>query len=143
MAKTQVTSGFGASFQTGDGGNPETFTAYGEVTNDLPFELSRDVIDASHQQSPGAMREKIVGMGDAGEISIEFNFVPGSTQFAAVEAEFAAGSPFKNRRLVWPDGSYFAFSGAVTKLGGMSPMDDKMGGSFTCTISGDVTFVQA
>lgn len=142
---TQVTTGFGTLFATGDGGNPETFTTLAELTNVPPPSLSRDSIDASHQQSPDEWREFIPGMKDAGEISLEFNLIPGGPTMAEIVAEFSlsGSAAIKNRRVTFPDGSRWDFSAFVTGFEQGAPIDDKMAGTVTLKITGAPTFLQA
>ena len=47
-----------------------------EVTNITPPALARDMVDATHTESPQKWREFIPGLRDAGEVTLELNFLP-------------------------------------------------------------------
>jgi predicted secreted protein len=131
---TEADIGFGTTFKTGNGADPnEIFTAMAEVTNITPPGMSRDTVDVTHEQSPEAWREFIAGLKDAGEVSIDMNFVPGGTDAAALMAELSltGKTAKKNRKIVFPDGSEFAFTAILT--------DDKMSASVTFKVSGKPT----
>lgn len=142
---TQARIGYGTLFASGNGAAPEVFTTLGEVTNITPPGWARDTIDASHELSPGAHREFIAGLADAGEVSLDINYVPGSPATAALEAEKAltGSSAAINRRITFPDGSYMIFVGILTGFEPDAPIDDKMSASVTFKVSGIPTFVQA
>lgn len=142
---TQARIGYGTLFKTGNGASPEVFTTLAEVTAITPPSMSRDTVDASHEESPGAWREFIGGMKDGGEVSVELNFVPSGTAAAALMAEFALtiGSEAKNREIVFPDNSVFSFSGILTAFEPDAPLDDKMSGSATFKVSGAPTLTPA
>ena len=141
---TSARIGYGTLFASGNGASPEVFTTLGEVTAITPPGWSRDTVDATHEQSPGAHREFIAGLADAGEVSLDINLVPGGAAKAAIEAEKAltGSSAAINRRITFPDGSYLTFVGIMTGDEEDSPIDDKMSASLTYKVSGVPTFVQ-
>ncbi len=134
--------GFGTLFQSGAGNSPETFTTFAEVTNITPPNISRDSIDASHEQSPDAWREFIAGLKDGGEVTIEFNFLPGQSSTTTMLAEFdlAGPSATKTRRIqFYRSGVVIAnweFEGFLTGFEPEAPLDDKMTASATFKVSG-------
>jgi predicted secreted protein len=139
---TEADIGFGTAFKTGNGADPnEIFTAMAEVTNITPPGMSRDTVDVTHEQSPEAWREFIAGLKDAGEVSIDMNFVPGGTDAAALMAELSltGKAAKKNRKIVFPDGSEFAFKAILTGYEPDAPIDDKMSASVTFKVSGKPT----
>lgn len=142
---TSARIGYGTLFASGNGASPEVFTTLGEVTNNTPPGWSRDTVDASHEQSPGAHREFIAGLADGGEVSLDLNFVPGGAAAASLEAEKAltGSSALINRRITFPDGSYQSFAAILTGVELDSPLDDKMSASVTFKVSGQPAFVQA
>lgn len=142
---TSARIGYGTLFASGNGASPEVFTTLGEVTAITPPGWSRDTVDATHMQSPGAHREFIAGLADAGEVSMDVNYVPGNAAAAALEAEKAltGSSAAINRRITFPDGSYMTFVGILTAFEPDAPIDDKMSASVTMKVSGVPTFVQA
>lgn len=137
--------GYGTKFQTGNGSSPETFTDLAFVVNITAPELSRDAIDVSHMQSPDEWREFIAGMKDAGEVTLELNFLPGGAAFLAILAEFnlVSAQATKTRRITWVDGSYLEFEAFVTGKAPEVPMDDKMSSSVTFKVSGRPYLTQA
>lgn len=143
---TSARIGYGARFQNGDGGSPEAFTDLVgiEITNITPPQPTRDSIDASHELSPDSYREFIPGLVDAGEVSIEFNFVPDAAGFATMLTELATAgsSAVKNRRIVFPDGSYFQFSAFLTGVSPETPLDDKMSATATFKVTGKPELTQ-
>jgi predicted secreted protein len=134
---TNATIGLGTLFKVGNGAVPEIFTTVAEVTGITPPAMSRDTVDASHELSPEAWREFIAGMKDAGEVSFDMNFVPGSTDAANFMAELglAGSAALKNRQIVFPDGSIMAFAAILTGYEPDAPIDDKMAASVTLKVS--------
>lgn len=141
---TSATIGYGTLFKSGNGASPEVFTTLAEVTNITPPGWSRDTVDATHELSPGAHREFIAGLADAGEVSIDINFVPGGTAQAALEAEKAltGSSALINRQIIFPGGSYVTFAAIMTGYEPDAPIDDKLSATVTLKVSGVPTFVQ-
>lgn len=141
---TQAVIGYGLVFASGNGASPEVFTTLAEVSDGTPPGWSRDTVDASHEQSPGAHREFIAGLADAGEASIDVNFIPGGAARASLEAEkvLTGASAAINRRITFPGGSYVTFAGILTGVEDSTPIDDKMTTTLTFKASGLPTFVQ-
>ncbi|WP_315804035.1 phage tail tube protein [Bradyrhizobium sp. SZCCHNS3002] len=135
---TSASIGFGTLFKSGNGAVPEIFTTIAEVTAITPPAMSRDTVDASHELSPEAWREFIAGMKDGGEVSLEMNFIPGGVDAANLMAELAltGSAALKNRQIVFPDGSVFAFAAILTGYEPDAPIDDKMAASLTFKVSG-------
>lgn len=134
---TQARIGYGTLFKIGNGASPEVFTAVAEVTGIKPPNFSRDAIDASHEESPNAVREFIPGLSDAGEISFDINFVPGSSTTTILMAERLAARG--NKQIVFPNGEVLSFYGFMTGFEPDTPIDDKMSASCTYKVSGDFT----
>lgn len=141
---TSARIGFGIKFQTGNGAAPEVFSDMAEVTNVTPPNMARDSIDATHEQSTNGWREFIAGLKDGGEVALELNFIPGGTAILAAMAEFALDpdEATKNRRILFTDGTYFAFAAFLTGNEPDGPLDDKMPLALTYKVSGEVTLVQ-
>lgn len=137
--------GFGSKFQTGDGSSPETFTDLALVSSITPPGMSRDSIDVSHMQSPDAWRDFIAGLKDAGEVTLELNFKPGSAGFLALMTEMSLSSDnaTKSRRIVFPDTSRFDFEAFLTNIEPEAPHDDKMVVTATFKVTGAPTLTQA
>ena len=139
---TNASIGYGTIFQRGDGADPETFTPVGEVINELPWDMTKDVVDATHHGSPNRYREKISGLRDAGEIVIEVNHVPGGTAFTDALSDFN-DDVARNYKIVWSDTSELEFSGILSNLSVTSPLDDKMVASLTYTLASEPTYTAA
>jgi predicted secreted protein len=141
---TSARIGYQTLFKSGNGASPEVFATTAEVTGITPPAMSRDTVDATHEESPDAWREFIAGLKDGGEVSLELNFVPGGSAAAALMAELNLDGPLAkiNRQIVFPDGSYFAFAGILTGFEPDAPIDDKMAASATFKVSGKPTLVQ-
>ena len=142
---TNPDNGFGVLFQNGNGAVPEIFTTLYGVTNIKPPSMSRDTIDTTHEQSPGGYREFIAGLVDPGEASLDLNYIPGGPSVATLLAEFDLPNPLnlKNRRILFPDGSYLGFAGILSGYEPDTPLDDKMALSVTFKVSGRPNMVQA
>jgi predicted secreted protein len=140
---TSARIGYGAKFQTGNDASPESFTDFLEVTSITPPNMSVDSIDATHMASPSGAREFIAGLLDAGDVGIEFNFVPGNASALALMTELGTvPRPTKTRRIVFPDLSYFQFEAFITGFEPEGPVDDKMGASATFKVTGLPTLTQ-
>jgi len=145
---TNARIGHGATFKIGNGASPEVFTAVASEVRSIGFPaISRDTIDASHTLSPNQWREFIAGMIDAGEMSIEFNLVPGTadTTLAALFTELgtAGSATAKNRQIVFPDTSQLDFAAIFTGFDGDIPIADNMTATANFKITGAVTLTQA
>ena len=135
MAATEADIGYGAIFKVGNGGSPtETFTDFGaEVTSITPPGYSRDALDATHMASPDKFREYIAGLMDAGEVSMDLNYVP-STGDAFVAALIAGK---QNYQIDFPDANVtFTFSAICTAYQPTAPVDGKMTATATFKVSG-------
>jgi len=142
---TSARIGYATLFKSGNGASPEVFTTLAEVTAITPPAMARDTVDATHNESPGAWREFIAGLKDGGEISLELNFIPGGPAALSITAEMDLDGSLaaKNRQILFPDGSYFSFSGILTSFEPDTPLDDKMAASVTFKVSGKPSLVQA
>ena len=135
MAATEADIGYGAIFKVGNGGSPtETFTDFGaEVTSITPPGYSRDALDATHMASPDKFREYIAGLMDAGEVSMDLNYVP-STGDAFVAALIAGK---QNYQIDFSDANVtFTFSAICTAYQPTAPVDGKMTATATFKVSG-------
>lgn len=137
MAATEADTGYGVLFKVGDGGSPtEVFTTVdAEMRLQQPPGYTRDAIDASHTQSPDQFREFIAGFMDAGEVQIEFNFVPAAAD--AIVALIVAGK--QNYQILFPTVCTWTFSAICTNYQASTPFDDKMTSTATFKVSGKPT----
>lgn len=119
-------------------GPPETYTDFGlEITSiDAPG-MTRDVIDATHMQSPNNHREKILGLMDTPAINFAFNWDPSATD----DLVTAIGAGIANWQILFPDASTVTVPGGITafSMSGLTP-EGKMSGSGTFTPTGIATW---
>lgn len=134
---TSAKIGYGTLFKIGNGASPEVFTTVAEVTSITPPGMSRDAIDATHEESPDGWREFIGGLKDGGEVSLELNFVPGSATTILLMAEIEANAG--NKQIVFTTGEIFSFVALCTNFEPEAPLDDKMVASVTYKVSGKPT----
>lgn len=131
---TVAAIGYGSKFAIYTAGN---YVDVAEVTNITWPGYSRDAVDATHMQSPDTFREYIAGLMDAGEVSIEINFVPSATD-VIVAAMVAGVGQF---RIEHASGVKLLFSAIVTGYEPAVPLDDKMTASATFKVTGKPTFL--
>lgn len=93
------------------------------------------IINVSHLQSPLAWEEFIAGMIDAGECTIDCNYVAG--QAGVILAQFRNTLIYN---ITLPDGHVLAFSGFLSSWGLEVPKDDRISQPFMFKITGPVTF---
>lgn len=132
--------GHSVVFQT-ESATPGVYDDFAEITNNPFPSISRDIVDGSHAQSPEEWREKIGGLKDGGELSFEFNLVPGGASFSSLFDELAltGGAEVKNRRIVFPNGYYLQFAAIFSGMEGDLPIDDRMTGTANFAVSGKPT----
>jgi predicted secreted protein len=130
--------GWGTTFQTSDGASsPPTWSTVAEVTSITPPSISRDNIDLSHENGPYDWRENMPGMTAAGEIKLEFNFVPGSDAYNDLFDELS-DRDIRARRIVFPNGAVLGFSAFLTSLESEAPVDAQIKATATFQLSGQV-----
>src|SRR4026208_447525 len=120
---TNVKIGFGNKFQLFDAdASPPAWTTVAEVKGITPPAFARDAQEATHTESPDGYREFVSGLRDAGEISVELNFVPDSDTTDMVFASFDSDE-LQQVRILFRDGtqtgpsptcSRFTASGFIT-----------------------------
>jgi predicted secreted protein len=140
---TQARIGFGAVFKIqDDDASPVAYVTVGEVTNISLPALSRDAVDATHTESTGGWREFIPGLKDAGEVSIEMNFVHQSASDTLIRAQFAKDTLTACKILfdTSPEDGV-SFNAVVTGYEVAVPIDDKVAATLTLKVSGSVTII--
>lgn len=126
--------GYGTTFYVGQ-------TKIGDITDISGPSLARDSIDVTDMESADGFREKIPGLADGGEVSIEFNFDPAATSGTsqhALRENIEAGPNVANTEFTikFVSGLEVEFSGHVTAFEPAIPLEDKMTGSVTIAVSG-------
>ncbi len=110
-----------------------------EITNLGMPSMKADSIDITSEDSDDSFREFLAGLRDGGEISIEFNFIPGDTTGQiAMAADFAAGAT-KTATIALPAAAATAwtFNGFLTAFSMSGAMDGKLMGAATIKITGN------
>ena len=134
---------FGTILQRGNAAAPtEVFTTIAQVTNIGGPSLSQETIDVTTHSSAGAFREKVGGLLDGGEITLDINFGP--TEPTHKEAVGGLLKDYTDRsvnnyKLIFPDTTYWIVPCLVTGFTPDSPVDGKLGASVTLTVSGQPT----
>ena len=134
-------SGFGTLLKMGDGADPEVFTTIAEVKDIGGPSYETGTHDVTNQSSPGAVREFISGLIDAGEVTFDVNWMPGNATHDDATGLLAAqlDRELKSFRLVWPQftpNEQCAFEALVTGFETNSPVDDPLSASVTLKVSG-------
>lgn len=139
MPRTQAMVGYNSKFYLGssDGASPN-YTELQEVVSIEGLGYSTDSVDASHMQSPEAFREFLPGMTDAGEASLEVNYVPGSDTEQVLDELFDLPPASRTRRwkIEYPNGVTKTFLGFITSMSTNAPLDDKLSMSLTVKATG-------
>ena len=133
---TSANIGYGCKFQIGNSATPTVYTDMAEVTSFTPPALTTDTIDATHMGSPDGIREKIPGLVDPGEATVEMNFIPGNAGQEALIAALVART-LGEYRIVWNDGAEteWDFQAYVTGFEVSSVLEDKMTATVTFTVA--------
>lgn len=119
--------------------NGSTYTQVAEVTNITWPGYKRDAIDVTYMDSTSSFREYIAGLMDAGEVTVEMNWVPSATD--PILAAMTAGvGQFK---LQYAGAVNIVFKAIVTSWTTQSPLGEKLSGTATFKISGVPTWAAA
>jgi len=92
---------------------------------------TREPINTSHQGTSGQHTFTPADLMDWGSLEISFHFAPSTDPPIDGAAETVT--------ITWPDATTWAFSGFMTDYSASAPLNDKMTGSATVKVSGDVT----
>lgn len=125
--------GHGSSFAISDdqttGG---VFTAVAGVTSITPPNYTRDAIEHTDMASPSEAREYLAGLIDAGEVTIELNYVPSASDVIIAALTTGLGA----FRITFPNGVTWTFLAVPTNYAPGAPLDDKLTATATFKISG-------
>lgn len=120
-------------------GVDELYTSVAEIINISGPSESMDTIEATHMTSPGARREYIASLLDAGEVSGEMNFLPGDANQQGFRDDL--NNRVRRRwQIVYTDESLttYEFNAFVTSNEPSANVDDKLTASFTLKVTGEV-----
>ena len=113
MAASVAKPAFGTLFKKGA-------TTIAEVTSISGPGMTRDTIEVSHMESPSGAKEFVGGMTDAGEVTIEMNFLPANSTQKDFAAELYSGTA-DSYSIVWADATwtFTAFCTGLDPTGGV------------------------
>ena len=132
MSTAIETQGTVLSIKTG----ASVFTPIAQITDFSAFSGAASVIDTTNLDSTA--KEKLMGLQDFGQVSLSFNVIPNDAGQVALEAAKASRA-LTDFKLVLSDGYTYSFSGFVLSKSLSGAVDDKVSGSATIEISGNVT----
>jgi len=138
MGTTNAMIGYGTLLKRGDGANPENFTTVAEVLSCTGPNLSLNIVDATHMESPGYTQEFLPGLIDPGTITLNCAFVPSDTSQSNLMSDLKNRTK-RNFQMVFPDptNTTWGFAGYVVGWAVTAPINDRL----TADISIKVTSV--
>ena len=137
--------GYGSVFSVLDNTlSPPAYVALAEVTAITPPQMSRDTVDATHNASTGGWREFIPGLKDAGDVTVEMNFIPGNATGDLLMGSFNSDTAL-SCKIAFPDSpvTEWLFTAICTGFAPTQPIDDKMTASATFKLTGKPAFIPA
>lgn len=96
-----------------EGATQGTFEEVAQVASITPPQPEREVVEVDELDPPGGVRKKLVGLIDAGEVSLTLNFDPTNTGHLDLEQDFRDGVA-KQYRIKLPNGYGWTFSALCT-----------------------------
>ena len=119
---------------------PTVFTTIGELRNITPPSLMRNAIETTSQNE--VEESFVVGIRRKGELSFTIGFVPsGATHGAASGLQQSWNDGSRDIwKVIFPDGTTWAFSGYITNISPAAPLDDGLTADVTIRPTGLMTF---
>lgn len=116
-----------------------SFTAIGQLADLNGPQGDVDAVDVTTHDSPSARREFKPGLVDEGTVDFELVWDPADSTHQILSTLRGARTvcPW---RIVWVNGTTTSFSGFVTTMSPVAPVDDKLACSFTIRTTGVVTW---
>lgn len=105
------TTGLRTKFYRSENGT--TFTEIAQIASIQPPQAEREVVEVDELDPVGEVRKKLVGLIDAGEVTVTLNFDPANTGHMALEQDFRDGA-VKQYRIKLPNDYGWTFSAIVT-----------------------------
>lgn len=133
--------GYGTRFYMAATAGATTLTKLAEVTSVAPPEETVAEVEVTHYESPNRTREFIAGLNDAGSMTLEMNWIPGSATDELL-AVARGDRAVRICRIVTPPGDdsrQFTFPAYVSGYTRTLPIDDKMVATVTLRVAGAVT----
>lgn len=134
MTASAAMIGAGTTFEVETAAGSGTYTALSEITDITPPSSSVDIVDVTHMESPNLTREFISGWNDPGEVSLDMNFVPGSTTDDFIIA-WRLGGERRSARITFPNLVVWTFDAFVTGYTPAIPNEDKLTATLTCKVT--------
>lgn len=128
---SSATKGAGTLLQKGG-------TTIAEVTNIGGPGMTRDTYNTTYHG--GTWQEYVAGLPDAGEITIDLNFLPANTNQSHLQADMTATA--QTYQVLFSDAATttWTVTGLVTNCTPAAPVDGKLGLTATLKLTGPVTF---
>jgi hypothetical protein len=130
MAASSVKIGYNTDFAIYNG---SAYVEVAEVTSITWPGYARDAVEATHLNSDDQFREYVPGLMDAGEVTIEMNFIPSVSDVIIAALTSASIGQFK---ITAQGGANVVFRAIVTAYQPQSPVDDRMTASATFKVTG-------
>lgn len=138
---TDATVGYGATFEFGDGADPEVFAdVMDEVTAIGSLSMSVDMQDATHTQSTEAFEEAVAGIIRTGTVQVTGNFDADGSDTTAMLAHLQSRAA-RNYKITFPDTTAWTFSALCSEMVvGDTPVNGLIPISYSVKITGKPTF---
>lgn len=142
MAAALGDIGFGQIIEIDADGSGSTYTKLLEAYVIGMPNPQFDDVEVTHHESPNSTREYVAGLNDSGEITIEMNWVPGSTVDDFIVAALGAKRSVRITVPAATDQTY-TFLGVIKGYERMAPLDDRKTATVTIRVAGAVTQADA
>jgi len=129
----------GVLVKRGNGASPEVFTSIGEVVGFNGPSGTASIIDVTNLSSTA--KEKILGLKDEGQVTLDLNLDPDDTQQAGLRSDRDAGTE-RNFQIVLTDTgtTTLSFAAFVMGFSVQGAVDQKIAASVTLEVTGAVTW---
>ena len=117
---------------------PSAWITIGEVTTWDGPGGSANMYETTHLASTA--KEKMIGLPDEGQLTLSINWDLDTDVGQQAAATARIGRTLKNFRITFSDASTGTFAGYVLGLASSGGVDDKVAGSITVEITGEVTW---
>lgn len=134
MAASGVKIGYNTDFAIYNG---SSYVEVAEISSITWPGYARDAVEATHLNSDDQFREYVPGLMDAGEVTIEMNFIPAVSDVIIAALTSASIGQFK---ITAQGGVNCVFRAIVTAYQPQSPVDDRMTASATFKVTGKPTW---
>ena len=116
--------------------NGSSYVQVAEVTNITWPGYKRDAVEVTYMDSASSFREYIAGLIDAGECTVEMNWVP-SVSDVILAAMTAGVGQFK---IQYSNAANIVFKAVVTQWSPQSPLGEKLSATATFKVTGVPTW---